>query len=113
MRARRQNHTRVEIPAKAYSRYANAAQPGRIGALGVGAFACLILLAASSFSPGYSRASRPAKVESDFIFMSFCPARACISTLPTRRNPCGTNAFTLVSESFLLRVNALFSAVMK
>ena len=105
---RRQNRTRAEIPAKAYSRYANAAQPGRVGALGDVAFACLILLRASSFSPGYSQVSRPAKVESDFSFISFCSGRACISTLLTRGNPCGTSALKLVPESFLLRGNAPF-----
>ena len=64
--------------------------PGRVDALAVIAFACMILLAASAFSRVYSRTLRPAKVESDFSFISFRPGRPRVSAVPMRMNPCGT-----------------------
>ena|SRR5471030_490398 len=100
MRGRSSRSVRIQLPeapgalprvnpAKAYSRYANAAQPGRVDALEVIAFASTILPAASAFSRVYSRTLQPAQVESDFSFISFRPGRPNISAWAMRMKSCG------------------------
>jgi hypothetical protein len=68
--------TRAEIPLKLTRDTRMRHNPGRVDALGVIAFACPILRAASAFSRGYSRTLKPAQVESDFSFISFRPRAA-------------------------------------
>src|SRR5471030_3427158 len=81
--------TRAEIPLKLTRDTRMQHNPGRVDVLGVIAFACPILRAASAFNRGYSRTLEPAQVESDFSFISFRPGRPRISAWAMRMKSCG------------------------